>query len=412
MKSFEQLVKEYYEPVPKEDVGSLLFEMVDDAIKQNQRLEEMATLSYPELDKYQYRLGVLLNKVKAGEPFVVEGTGEEVYLLRDPDFISSLELVLADFMKTGDARKAFVDNYPAASINKYGTPIFPVDQDKTQNWDGDFISLRNLRKTEDFGGEQAGKRLSKEAQAMSQLGEIIGEAIQNNDGNPITLVVPAKDGGIAQKFTGVVGMEGVAGDPKADFKIVRAGGLPSIYISHKAGATVKSFGQWSGVSHKAGLVISDHPEVVEFEHKLKANIGASGDGPPYFMPRRKTYVHKIVDQNLKYLAVFGPDYSREGEGGINNVDYVAQGNFRLTPYREESGSYVLDAVHLYARATFEGDFGPLYEPALIARFARARRSFGIIGCRSSIYPYGGRKIAYEFVDDAPTPDTPLETEED
>ena len=94
------------------------------------------------------------------------------------------------------------------------------------------------------------------------------------------------------------------------------------------------------------------------------------------------------------------------------MDYVAQGNFRLTPYQQESGSYVLDAVHLYARATFEGDFGPLYEPALIARFATARRSFDIVGCRSSIYPYGGRKIAYEFVDDALTPDTPLETEED
>ena len=411
MKSFEQLAKEYYEPAPKEDVGSLLFEMVEDVIEQNQRLEEMASLSYPELDKYQYRLGVLVNKVKAGEPFVIEKTGEEVYLLSDPDFVSSLELVLADFIKTGDARKAFTDNYPAASINKYGTPIFPVDQDRSQSWDGDFISLRNLKKTEDFGGEQAGKRLSKEAQAMSQLGDIIGEAIQNNDGNPLTLVVPNKDGGIAQKFTGVVGMEGIAGDPKADFKIVRAGGLPSIYISHKAGATVKSFGQWSGVSRKAGSVISEHPEVVEFERKLKANIGISDDGK-YYMPRRKTYVHKIVDQNLKYLAVFGPNYSREGEGGIDNVDYVAQGNFRLTPYQQESGSYVLDAVHLYARATFEGDFGPLYEPALIARFATARRSFDIVGCRSSIYPYGGRKIAYEFVDDALTPDTPLETEED
>ena len=411
MKSFEQLVKEYYEPAPKEDVGSLLFEMVEDAIEQNQRLEEMASLSYPELDKYQYRLGVLVNKVKAGEPFVIEKTGEEVYLLSDPDFVSSLELVLADFIKTGDARKAFADNYPAASINKYGTPIFPVDQDRSQSWDGDFISLRNLKKTEDFGGEQAGKRLSKEAQAMSQLGDIIGEAIQNNDGNPLTLVVPNKDGGIAQKFTGVIGMEGIAGDPKADFKIVRAGGLPSIYISHKAGATVKSFGQWSGVSRKAGSVISEHSEVVEFERKLKANIGISDDGK-YYMPRRKTYVHKITDQMLKYLAVFGPNYSREGEGGIDNVDYVAQGNFRLTPYQQESGSYVLDAVHLYARATFEGDFGPLYEPALIARFATARRSFDIVGCRSSIYPYGGRKIAYEFVDDALTPDTPLETEED
>ena len=106
-------------------------------------------------------------------------------------------------------------------------------------------------------------------------------------------------------------MEEVAGDPKADFIIVRTGSLAPIYISHKDGATVKSFGQWSGVSYKAGLVIAEHPEVVEFERKLKANIGASGDPPPYFMPRRKTYVSKIADQNLKYLAVFGPDYSRD-----------------------------------------------------------------------------------------------------
>jgi len=404
-------VKEYYEPAPKEDVGSLLFEMVEDALERTQRVDEMATLSIPELNKYQYRVGVLLDKVKGGDPFTIAGSGDEIFLMRDPDFINALELVVAEFRETGDARQAFNNNFPATAINKYGTPVFPVDHEKSQSWGGDFISLNSLQKTEDFGGEQAGKRLAKEAHAMAQLGNIIGEEIDSNDGSPITLVVPDKDGGVAQKFAGVVGVEGVAGDPKADFKIERAGELPSIYISHKDGATVKSFGQWSGVSSKAGLIISENPEVLEFERKLKANIGRADDGK-YYMPRRKTYVHKITDQNLKYLAVFGPDYSRDGEGGINNVDYVAQGTFKLMPHQGEEGTYILDATHLYARATFEGDFGSLYEPALIARYATARRSFGIIGCRSSIYPYGGRKIAYEFADDTLTPQTPLETEED
>ena len=46
MKSFEQLVKEYYEPAPKEDVGSLLFEMVEDTLSQQEErasLEMLAT---------------------------------------------------------------------------------------------------------------------------------------------------------------------------------------------------------------------------------------------------------------------------------------------------------------------------------------------------------------------------------
>ena len=153
-------MKEYYEPAPKEDVGSLLFEMVEDALERTQRVDEMATLSIPELNKYQYRVGVLLDKVKGGDPFTIAGSGDEIFLMRDPDFINALELVVAEFRETGDARQAFNNNFPATAINKYGTPVFPVDHEKSQSWGGDFISLNSLQKTEDFGGEQAGKRLA------------------------------------------------------------------------------------------------------------------------------------------------------------------------------------------------------------------------------------------------------------
>ena len=418
MKSFEQLVKEYYEPAPKEDMGSLLFEMVEDALNSDQRIDEMATLSIPELEKYLYRLPKLLDKIKAGDPFEIEKTGgKEVFVLQDPDFISALELVTKEFEKKAESEKkgalrdAFNNNFPESAFNRYRMPLFPVDHDRTQGWNGDFIALNRLRKTEDFGGEGTRKRLKKQDIAMGQLGEIIAAAIEINEGKPIVLVVPHEERGATQEFKGVIGIEEVAGNPKADFKIVRVGSLPSIYISHKDGATVRSFGQWGGVDpKKAGLIIANNPEVIEFGRRLKDRIGIAPDGK-YYMPQKWTYAKKIKDKMLKYLAIFGPEYSRKGVGSVNNVDYVAQGIFKLNPYEGRRGEYVLSATHLYARSTFEGNFSPAYEPALVARYARDRRSFGIVGCRCLIYPYGGRNIAEEFTDNEESGAEPYSTEE-
>lgn len=59
MKSFEQLVKEYYEPAPKEDVGSLLFEMVEGVLSEKLRsdgAEFQKALDIVEKEGYSYDL--------------------------------------------------------------------------------------------------------------------------------------------------------------------------------------------------------------------------------------------------------------------------------------------------------------------------------------------------------------------
>ena len=59
MKSFEQLVKEYYDPAPKEDVGSLLFEMVEGELSEALRdtgAELHKALDIIEKEGYHYDL--------------------------------------------------------------------------------------------------------------------------------------------------------------------------------------------------------------------------------------------------------------------------------------------------------------------------------------------------------------------
>ena len=59
MKSFEQLVKEYYEPSPKQDVGSLVLEMVEQAMSNDdpapiEKSEFQKALDIVEKEGYHY----------------------------------------------------------------------------------------------------------------------------------------------------------------------------------------------------------------------------------------------------------------------------------------------------------------------------------------------------------------------
>ena len=118
------------------------------------------------------------------------------------------------------------------------------------------IKLSDLKKPKELGGEDSEKRVAKEFAARGQLQELIDQALEKSTKDSITIILQDKDGNVLQTINGVTGVDNqgkVGGvDPKADFVLIRKSGMPSVYISHKDGSNPQDFGQWSGVSPKAG----------------------------------------------------------------------------------------------------------------------------------------------------------------
>ena len=136
---------------------------------------------------------------------------------------------------------------------------------------------------------------------------------------------------------------------------------------------------------------------------MRKRIGVSSVGEGLFefhYPSKISFGRKIKDDKLKKMAIFGKNYSSDGDGGINNVDLVVQGFFTLTRAgsertkddKEIENVYILGASHIAYRKNLKGDLlsGP-YEPILVTRFASDRQNHGIKYCRMMTYPQGGRK---------------------
>ena len=259
------------------------------------------------------------------------------------------------------------------------------------------IKLSDLKKPKELGGEDSEKRVAKEFAARGQLQELIDQALEKSTKDSITIILQDKDGNVLQTINGVTGVDNqgkVGGvDPKADFVLIRKSGMPSVYISHKDGSNPQDFGQWSGVSPKAGSTIFTHPEVASFVEALKnseyVKNGALVNGI--------TVARRIQDPALQLLSIFGNQsvinnkISKE-DGSPENVDIIAQGIFTLEQ-TDKPNVFILGATHMMIRKSFENDFGTGYTPILAARYTSDGRSnFGIKFARIGIYPEKGRKI--------------------
>ena len=188
--------------------------------------------------------------------------------------------------------------------------------------------------------------------------------------------------------------------PKADFTIGK--GKNKIYISHKAGMTPKDFGQWSGISKKAGIIHQDS-EVIEFGETL-AKILNELKLSEY--PSKIDIQKEIKSPKLMLQAVFGKDYGKK-KSSADNVDFVVQGDITLQPALnldtdELTGKFIIGGARVFSRehaprnypeikSFFEGG----YLPRITARRGDSgRRSFGIHSARGAIQSEGGRGVNF------------------
>ena len=339
------------------------------ALEEAEDLEE-AALNRKDLFK-RNNLKTFLSKVDSGEPFELMKGGEIVI---DPK--TSEEFLAA--LRNGEA---------------------PASNSKLYSVDGKRFGLGSLKKTDQFGGRGSEHFVAKEIAARGQLDDLIKKAIAAANTEAITLRVLDKSGSVLVEYDDVVSVvdqDKVKGvDPKSDFRLIRKDGKPDVHISHKDGKSPKDMQNWAGVGPKSGF--SDHPELVKFGEDLKQHMVKMEDGSMSFPPKT-TIARKIESEDLKYKAIFGPNYSPSGPGSADNVDLVAQGVFSLSTDGVESQDgepqvvYNLGAHHLLSRIGFDGDFGADYQPIITARYTSGRASFGIKNARGLIYPISGRKI--------------------
>ncbi|UCC40661.1 MAG: hypothetical protein JSV96_04225 [Candidatus Aminicenantes bacterium] len=347
--------------------------------KDNTVLLNEANLSIPELKKRIWRIDLIIKKINEGSPFETT-SGKEVTL--DKGVAEKFVQLKAE------------NDFSEETLKK----VFGTTKINFPTTTGELIKLTDLKKTPEFGGEKAGARLEKEYAARGQLEELINGALVESDTDSITLRILDKKGNVLQVVEGVTGVDDqtkIGGvDPKADFVLISKG-KPPVYISHKDGSAAKDFGQWGGVTEKAGAKIYNHPEVQKFAEDLKNSdhtypIDIKGRELRAYR-RGPTVGRKIQDVNLKLMAIFGEEYNKDENGSPQNVDIVAQGLFNIE--KIEDGVYNLTANHMMGRKSFEGDFDMAYEPMLIVRFMEGRVNHGIINARMSLYPTGGRKIS-------------------
>ena len=188
--------------------------------------------------------------------------------------------------------------------------------------------------------------------------------------------------------------------PKADFVI--GSGDDKIFISHKAGVKPKDFGQWSGISKKAGI-IHDDPEVVEFGeiiNQIYSDLKLSQ------YPSGIDIQKEIKSPKLMLQAVFGKDYGT-GKSSADNVDFVIQGDVLLKPLvdpetDELTGAFEIKGNKIFSRTHTEEDIDTLkrlfaggYLPRIAVRKGDSgRNSFDISSARGSIQSEAGRKVNF------------------
>ena len=167
----------------------------------------------------------------------------------------------------------------------------------------------------------------------------------------------------------------------------------------------KDFGQYSGMTIKAGEKIYNNKEVQNFFDIVKKILDDLGVET---YPSSIDIQIPIKSKDLMLLAVFGKDYGNE-KSSVDNIDYFIQGKLKLEPYfppgAEEKApeKFILRGDKVISRRVaasqierIESLFAGGYLPILSVRRGETGRTNipGIRGSRAQINPTLGREVNF------------------
>jgi len=416
MKELDKLVENYFTEKKAPELGmDMLLEMVE------QSLEEMANLTATQLNKRIPAIQALMDAIDNETPLEVNppekqkfGVEEVIIDKNDPITITTYNKLKAASQPPHPPLKGILAlklRYPI----RYPDPKNPENElEKTEITTGFLYKSPGA-----FGGKSSDYALQREIAAANQLQDAIEKALEiaNDVGiEDIDIIVKGDSGKELRRFVDVKRVYRAEKqkfpEPKTDFTLQNKKGEDIAFISHKHGVRPQDFGQWSGLSAKAGEDITTHPEVIEFYRKLQ-QVLKKDKNDNYYYPPGISFSSKIKDEKLKMMAIFGPDYTNDfGPGGENNSDIVVQGTFVLTQDEVNQDEFILTADHLMVRGANqkpdeeidpELESNP-YDPTIKTRLAGDRSNQMVVGkdeegnpkfvkvkgMRATIYPAAGR----------------------
>ena len=302
-------------------------------------------LSFGDLKKRGgYRFKIVADKIKQGVPFNLSDGDSTTLQFINPEYQQAFE------QGNTDKIKSFSPN----QINLF--KFFKDDSDSE-------YSISDLLKDPDLGGKGAGSGTAVEDYNLRLLNNKIQERIEQNDGEPINVLVNG------ETYYNIMGAETQPGHPKADFYLFDENNQPQVWISHKkAGgkeASANDFIRWSGYT-----MYANEPEIKEFNDALRTFL--SDNNLPGIPPSTKfvSPIKNEPDRNLIQKLIYGPEFGKEYSK--DNVNIILQGEIRLVP--QGPNLYKLDSEHTISPPNIPQED---YYPYLVASYRHDRNMFGI-----------------------------------
>jgi hypothetical protein len=236
--------------------------------------------------------------------------------------------------------------------------------------DGEVIKLSSLYKDSEFANRTQNSTARQDAEIFN-LSLMMDTIKEQTEKDYVTIK-------IINNVYHVKSIKVLGDKSKADFCFMDLDNKRVGFVSHKYGTSPKDFQQWSGTSKRFQNLIADHPETISFISDLK-NLFKDG------CPRASTVARKIIDPELKKVAVFGNEFGLKFSK--DNVEAVMQGELALEPSGE---GFLLSGSHY----TIPNGELPLYgyDPVFMAVHKKDRADHWIPNCRVTINPIGSRKI--------------------
>jgi hypothetical protein len=302
-----------------------------------------ATLSPKELFKYRGnprrdRIPLFLQKLQDESPFMVNTKNGVEEIILDPNEIERM--------------RNWVEN-PTNSFR-----LKARDDDR-------MIPLTAIRKTKEFGGENAGQR---ERVEQGQIEGISADLEEAKAGKPfVKLLVGDKvvNAAAVEKERGTV--NGRA--PKSDMTVLDQNGDAVAWVSLKD----KTF-RWGGWQH-----LHKVPEIADWLNRIAAVTGK-------VFENGQAYGLHISDE-LKQQIIYGKNFG--GERGFSNVDAVLIG---WTNIKKQGKQFVLTSDTVYKNGDIPS--GP-HTPYLVMRFMNGRNDLGFKNVRAETNTVSeGRKVRW------------------
>lgn len=305
-------------------------------------ITEAPTLAPLELFKYsggrKDRVPLFLKKLQNQEPFTVKTANGFEEIVLDP----------AEY----DRVSAWTNN-PAGSIK-----IKARD-------DSRMIPIGSIKKTQEFGGEEAGQREKVE---QGQIDGIAKELESAKNGAPFVLL---QVGDVVVNAASVEKERGSVNGkaPKSDMTVLDENGNAVAWVSLKD----KTF-RWGGWQHLANV-----PEIAEWLNRIREVNGGE------FQNKQSFGLH--ISDDIKQKIIYGKDFG--GARGVSNVDAAMIG---WTTIKKAGKEFVLSADTVYSNG--EIPTGP-HTPYLVLRYMAGRPDLGFKNARGETNTISeGRKVKW------------------